>query len=762
MYVGIAALNATEVSQENNSVYPMENPAKLSLNDSDHLHQLGFTTLIKQLYAQNRRAYSDNLKLVMDDEKNFDAELLQILGCLLHPVMNNSAAHDINEEEARRYIRDLIELKKSVKLLNPGEVDPLKMGNLTVKDFEQDRENRVALTNWLTYEDYKKLERRHPLFREQPFLNGNYSKFTFTRFVEVVGGAPSREEYLYYIRWPSSQLMHSLVDLSADGLKVRFDDIYVAFLNLFENISTSKLDTKTDSTQIEPPLLGPGGRSLTEAPINMLKKAILDYFLTKEGAFTQNLSLNLPGIGSKQTGSPLVPSDVVIVPDDQDAKRVLTDVYHTLYPESNADWKVVYGDDGYEYVGSSWTSDYYGIAHRDPAVWRNQNYVCRIWTRHRANIEFMKMYGKTYDEMFPGCTSILVNSVRAVEDQESDFDGDFERIGIAYLQDVIPYMKEYIEEAANNGFFRNDEFYAEKEAELRAMQPVPLEKLKRVKGYRTLAKMARNVRFSYLWDESKTLYYKYPEKLNYNLMRSKVSLERENIALLEAVEAKNDIGMLTNSMRQVNYVVDYLKNICEERPEELPFYISDEDQSAIIFIFQYLLLQRNGVRAVKADGSYGKLTFPALITNEPVRVLTDNEPDFKPARELFKKMLKEFDDEFHTELSNHYQIIIDICENFMISDIPGEGGGYKQVQVKGKADPFGRTHIVIPDAENIEPRFRNVMGLWYLISGSSYESFVGRHGEDALFRGIYDNTLSHVPQLKQVGEDLKHLIRKEA
>lgn len=751
MYVGISALNATEISQEFNTIYTLENPRKISLNNSYHLYQLGFHTLNEKLYAQNYKSYYQGFAKDSHTSE-IDLELLRILGTLLLPLKNNDEYCE-NDDEMFRYVQDLDAKRNSEN----------KIGKLSISDFSQLKDSRVAITNWLSYAEYKKIEKSHPMFNLEKFINGTYGYFTFSNWVMTKGHSgvkhPVRVEERYCLRFPSAKLMHYLLDISANGLKVRLNEIYTAFLNLFETISTSSYDEQSNG--IMPALKSNQKKSfVTLSAINQLKKAILNHFLTKKGAFAQNLAINLPAIGAKQTASALIPEFTIVIGDDRDYKRVISDVLTGLYPDRTQDWRISYGNDGYDYIGWCWTADVYALAHRDPVIWSGQNFPCIAWSRHKANIELKKLTGQSYDELFPGCKSISINSAQMVKDQESDVDGDWLCAIFPYMQDTVFLIKEYIEEAKDNGFYKDESYYVPILAALNEEPILNQEKISRYENYKLFSNMTRNVKFSYLMGEAESLYHSYSDKLVYDLTNSKVSLRQEVVALLEGTEAKKDIGFLTNSCTMMTLTTNLLKKSIENDPTRFTFVITNEDETAITFIFQYLLLQRNGVRAVKADGSFGKLTFNAIITNSYIRTLTDNDPVYKPARDLFRQLLNEYDDECGTNLKKYYKVVIDICDKFMISDQPDWGGGYIR-KALDKPDSYGRMEIIQLDrnGKNISPWFRDFLGLFHLIVGSSYTTFARIHGEDAIFKGVYNETLLKIPMLKYVGTDVQSLVK---
>lgn len=776
LYVGLISIAATEIGQEFNNTYSLDNPRKFSLNNCDHMQQLGFDSLYESVYDENLKSFGSG---VYNDVRlsEINSELLKILGCLMHPV-SVSTDKFVDRKHLFKYIEDIKDNDR-----------------LNLSDFQQDFGNVVKIANWIRYSDYQDMIRTHPLYTNDKFANGAYGQFVFTDKQTVRdrnGKLQDRDiKFEYHLRFPTRKLLNSMADISCDGMRARFNDIYTCYMSLFQQLSTAMVGTDgslVTNGQYQTPV--------RTALINKLKSKIIDHFMTKKGQFAVNSALNLSAIGSKQIGSPLVPWHVVVIPNKANYRKVVQPLMEKTYNDLDLEQDYVWQAprrSGRDY--DKWSldncaqfKDVYGYCHRDPVLWRQQNYWCQIWSLERANHEFLKMYGYTYEELFPGSEAIMLNSVRMVIDQESDIDGDWVCVGIPpQYPHIVKNIKDYIEESNHNGFFQPEDHYEDLKVEYKKQGiEEHTEKYQRLDKYKVLSAIASKPRFEYLKDEMGDLYRKYPDELFYDLSNSVVGIDIRNDALLDSAEAKKDIGYLTTSMRYFTYVLNYLKDLGLRNPDKY-MGITDELEIMTTFVFQYMLVQREAVRAVKADGSYGKLTIDAIIKNDEVKVpMQDGSVEYERARDLFRDMLMNFDDDYGTQFAwqqrltgddkadlvnmhknkifDVYELIIHICENFMImpQDVLEDGGGYVRTYT-----PEGYENIILDrgypgvEAQHISKDFKDLKGVLHMVIGNSYKQFVQCFSEVSLFNGIYSGVLNKVPLLKKVGKDISSLIERK-
>ena len=715
-WIGIIPLKATEVAQEYNQVKSDSDLRKFSKMNYSLYNILGLIELSKALEEENRIRMSNSIT----------NELLKIRESLL--LEKDQVT--VNED-----LRNLTDLYRN-------NADLFRM--FEAKSF--------AYKDFLNREEYHELK-NFPLFKKPEFEKGFYLNLLYE---VIVDKKPTYKAY--QLRFPERKFLLSLID-DLGGGRVKLSPILNAYLGVFENLCTAFID----NTPGRYPILR--DKNGIRSPVaywriqNRLLEAIDEELEGKEGEFVINTSINTYAIASKQVSCIRLPYNATVVANDRNYKVIMSKVFKSLFPDRVQDWdcepiKNEYGNiTGYTKLGWCWTEEYYTIAHRDPIVMAKQNQnIMRMYSKHAANIMYLEKWGEAFSTLHPGSKAIYINSVFMVADVESDVDGDYLALLITVKPETQKIMKEAYLKIKDMAYYHdNDSFEAQ-----------------------MLNKYYSYTRFNYLVEEASNLVVKLPEKL---------TLEYEGVdekgewtswfkhqslteANFEASRNKMDIGVLTTSLWQVVHLFNYLEAYKEENALLYPKLVlpTEEEKYAIMFIFEYLLLQRNGVRAMKAESNFGKITFNALMKNSVIKVksFVNNEAGNTTeiyAFDLFQQMLDDYKKESGQDLSFVIPVLQNIKHNFMISNGKGTGGGFAQgpngIAFIGDKDKYGK---LLVSNFPIDPRYKDFLGLFYTIHGTSNKAFVSQFGEVALLNGIKTGVLDGIPSLKYINEDLKMLL----
>ena len=639
-WVGVITVEPTEASQEFNKTR-LEDERSFSKINYALYGSLGFYDLNTALAKESSIINSQSSEL-MD-------ELFKIayVHSSVYPCMLDTAKR---KETAVRH--DMLLTGTGVKNLSPMY---LQDSNL----FSTGAFDKYSLKSYITFEEYQYLLDKYPLFNDPKFTSGFYINCSLGLTRSQAKIHKDLGEVTQSIYFPPKSVLLNMFEMIGEN-NVRINGLLGAYLSVFESLAVSRYGNANNVYTSNIQLVNKGKsdifRSFNDMNGKILKQT-KNMLFGKEGLLNQSTNIAIPRIMSKQLTSINCPYDVAIVGKNADFKRIVSKIFKSIYPNREQDWETpVYDTETKQMTtpGWCWTEDVYGISIREPNLFSKQNLnVKQIWSSYRADIEFIKLYGISFHVMHPGSKGIYLNPVFVVFNLEGDVDGDNIYLGMPYTADSQRELLKVYDQIKNNAFFNKDNF-------------------------NPIANYVRNTflvpSLKYLLDEAKNLNFELDElKVGYSTIKFSDSLSCNFMAS----ENKFDIGPLTTS----NWTVDKFLSFYETNYERLlnKGYIIPEftskNQYELMFIFQYLLAQQNGVRAMKDSGSYSKLTLDALVIDKQ---FNENEPT---ARQLFVQLINEYKDDnekhnIHVDFTDTVNKFFQIMDNLFISVGQFKGFGF--------------------------------------------------------------------------------------
>ncbi len=716
-WVGIVALSPTEVSQEYNRSRTEEersfSKANYALNNS-----LGFDNLNEALSIESN--------LFTNKSNDYRNELFKIakIHASARPMLPDT-------EKAKELVVKHDSLIAGITNLNSEYAK--ERSDFNVYGFDS-----YSFRSYITHEEYKKIITSYPLFVSPVFENGFVINCTL--------GMDRKQSQQYQgtvyhtIYFPKREILMNMFEIIGDN-SVKMNSLLTAYIGVFESLAVSRIGVAPGYNNNSPiQLVGKTGekKPLTFATINgKILNAIDSLLFDKQGIINQITNIAVPRLMSKQVTDIDCPYDVAIIGNNRDYKKIVSRVLETKFPDREQDWTTpVFNKETREFTkpGWCWLEEVYGFAVREPNLFSKQNLNAKLlWSSYKADIEYKKNLGMTFHQKHPGSKGIYLNSVFVTFNLEGDVDGDVIFLGVPYTEKAQVALADVYEQIKEMKFFdKNNE--NEEAKFVRQTYLVPSLK--------------------YLLDES--------ENLNFELDKLKIGYSRirfnDSIAAnFDAAGNKENIGFLTVSLWQVSLFIDFYMfnyNRLVAKGYEIP-ELSKKDKYELLFIFQYLLAQQNGVRAMKDDGSYGKITIDILVTNK--------EPSNSnlPARLLFENLIDEYKEENKKE-----NISIDfsgsVAKLFMIFDklfvshsvfrgfgymtsLDGDVFSYKSSKwaSESRFDEKGNnTHVDCTD--RYDQYFIDFQACFLLINGRNAEEFISKFGYEKTLNSLDFRTKPHM------------------
>lgn len=716
-WVGLVAISPTEVSQEFNKSR-FEDERSFGKTNYALNNLLGFDDLNKALSAESN--------IHNNKSTEYRNELFKIakIHSSFRPIL---ADDDRKKKKAASHDK----LLKGLYNITPHYFRP-DNNVFDLKDVE-----KYGLRDFLTYDEYTKLIKTYPLFTNKQFVNGFYincSLIPDKKQMPFYKGYGSIQHTLYF---PKRDILMGMFEMIGDN-NVRINGLLNAYISIFETLAVSRISDGqlvNKSKGNVHSLSTINGRILNE---------VNDLLFDKEGIFNQITNIAIPRFMSKQLTSIDCPYDVAIIANNRQYKKIVSKIFKELYPDEEQDWTPPVRDRAGELVTESgwcWTRDVYGTAIREPNLFSKQNLnIKQLWSSYKADIEFKAKLGITFMQKHPGTKGIHLNPVFVAFNLEGDVDGDTIFVSAPYTIGSQQELAKVYERTKDMKFFDKDN-----------SDPV--------------AKLVRETylvpSLNYLLDEAASL--------NFNLDELSIGYSRIDFidsikANFEASRNKENIGFLTVSLWHVTYFLDFYmfnyERLIEKQGYRLAYDVpelTDKDKYELLFIFQYLLAQQNGVRAMKDDGSYGKITLDALVLNQPL----------EEGGELPQDLLKKLVDEYTADLAGR-NIKVDfipalkkfykILNNLFISTGKRKGFGYA-MSIEGNVFSYRNdewTYEVIDQSKQkkkimtydctlkYDPIFVDFYACFLLINGRNTKVFVDKFGYDQVLQAL---DFEHKPHL---------------
>lgn len=757
-YIVMTSVMGTEISQENNKVSSIQSPTRIPKQDSGLFRNLHFDKLVELLYSEvSISSFED------ESTRENVRELLSIYQLLVTPI-----SQDVNKTDQ--------DLRLTWKMLSSATKPEDSLDTILLKTknkklvFNQESKNRVNLTSLMPISEYQKLVNHHPLLRPTSpttdelfannavvtneeieraklFENGNYIT------VEMQDGKQGIKKYR--IKFPSRRLLMSLVDKNFNGYKVRLDKAFVHFLKLYEDFCTSEFDNTFNTLYFTRDSKNKGKDRIRYASIiSKLRDSILEILLGKKGKFDNALSINSLCVQGKQvTGR--IPYGEAVIGDNKIWNKLTRNYLKMIYPDGE---HPIYGNIEEIFLKNN-LPDFIKeltpicFAHRNPAAFDKQA-LSFVKVRH---IESM---GKKFNETYPLFNGIMLNELMVVRELESDFDGDSVFLFVLASKnsnsEIEAHAKELHDHITSdiNGYYKNYQDTEDPDAVLVNSKLVLKSEVYNYEAKKLLSYYGRQSTFRYLMDESEKVFKAFPDSIRFDLHKAIIPREYKNFAIEEARESKSDVAYLTPSSWKLDDALEYL--LYHKYAHNVDNILLDEkSRFKLLFVFRYILLQLNGTRGIKKTGEYSKITFDKYMSDEKIRKVTNwNEIEMVSARDSFRLMLEEYDEENGTDTVEVIDILESIRDYFMVDKNgefftdPNSGRIYNVI---GKAEKKDSANGI----SRIDKSYRDIVAMYIIVNGRSFEGFVKTFGYQTLFKGILSPT--HLNSTTNAYDGLKRL-----
>lgn len=699
-WIGIVSIEPTEASQEFNKARFEDERSFSKINYALNA-ALGFDDLNEALSAESH--ITNNQSTEIRDE------LFKIA------AIHSSIKPLRDETDAQHILSDK----------HDGLLSKLNVTNLS-GDYANDADifsigsfDKYSLKSYVTFEEYMKLKNEYPLFTNPKFSQGFFINccLGLTREQSALYGSIGEVSQVVY--FPPKSFLLSMFEMIGDN-NVRINGLLNAYISVFESLAVSKYGNSNGDYRSNIQLLNKNDgkifRSFNDINGKILRHTNLMLF-GKEGLLNQDTNIAIPRIMSKQLTCIDCPYDVAIIGKNGDFKKIAEKVFASMYPGRVQDWTTPIYDRETRTsteAGWCWMQEIYGFSIREPNLFSKQNLnIKQIWSSYKADAEYKERYGTSFHQKHPKTKGIYLNPVFVAFNLEGDVDGDNIYMGIPYMQRSQNAMQKVYEEIKDNKFFDS-------------------------KNTNPLANLVRDTylvpSLKYLIDEAENLNFELDTlKIGYSRIRFDESLD----ANFEAAENKTNVGPLTTSEWQVvAFIYFYVKNydLLVSKGYVIP-ELNEKNQYELMFIFQYLLAQLNGVRAMKDDGSYGKLTFDALILNKQ---FNDDEPT---ARVLLTQLIKEYKNDnakhnIHIDFDDSVEKLFKIMDNLFISSGRFKGFGF-MMTYEGKAFKFSdkkwtygqkSSNEYYDCTDRYDPLFIDFYASYLLLFGRDPDMFIEKFG----------------------------------
>lgn len=626
-WVGMVALSPTEVSQEFNKSRSEE---EKSFNKANYglYNSLGFDDLNRALAAESNR--------VVDQYSDYKDELFKIAA--IHSSMMPTLSSDSPKfvvQMAQRHA----DLVQNCVDLTPDYYRGDKAFN--VMDFK-----KYSQRSYINRADYQNLLENYPLFKDHKFAKGfiiNCNLYLNSQQQGLMKKLGYATQTIYF---PSREVLKAMFEIIGDN-NIRISDLLGAYIGVFESLAVCKLANGFDGVnQVQRSLLvnkfGDSTTMMFHQINGKILKAVNDELFYKEGLLNRLTNIAVPRIMSKQLTDIDCPYDVAIVTSDGEYKKIATKYFRNKYPDreiTDVDWHYDFEDGEYKNVGWCWQEDIYCATIREPNLFSKQNLNIKLmWSKYKADLYYKEKLGTYFHVKHPGTKGIYLNPVFVAFNLEGDVDGD--NIFLAIPQSVHAQL----EMAKVFELIKDMKFFDKENPE-------------------TIPKYVRDTYFvpslKYLIDEAENLNFELDKlEIGYSEVKYHESLR----ANFQASRDKENVGLLTVSLWYITYFLDYYMynySIFKTRynvPE-----LTNRNKYEILFVFQYLLAQQNGVRAMKDDGSFGKLTYDSLVLDTKFQNGT-------AARSLLGTLLLEYKAD-NAALGVHIDFDDSISKLFQIFDL---------------------------------------------------------------------------------------------
>lgn len=726
-WVGLVAISPTEVSQE--------------FNKSRFEDERSFG---KTNYALNNLLGFDDLNKALSNESN------------LH---NNQSTEYRNElfkiAKIHSSFRPVVPITSKAKA-KAARHDKLLAGLYNITPSYSQKDNvfdlrsvdKYGLRDFLTYEEYENLIKTYPLFTNKQFVKGFYINCSLTpddKQTPFYKGYGAIEYTLYF---PKRDILMAMFEMIGDN-NVRINGLLSSYISIFETLAVSRLgDPGFGDNPSKNQLINKTNNkthSLNNINGKILNEAN-DLLFDKEGILNQITNIAIPRFMSKQLTSIDCPYDVAIIANNIQYKKIVSKIFDSLYPDEKQDWTTPERDRKGDFVidengdekkgGWCWYKDVYGTAIREPNLFSKQNLnIKQLWSSYKADVEFKAKIGITFMQKHPGTKGIYLNPVFVAFNLEGDVDGDTIFVSAPFTIACQQELFKVYDRIKDMKFF--DKNNTDPVAQLvRETYLVPS--------------------MNYLLDEAENLNFTLDTlKIGY----SKIDFVNSIKANFEASRNKENIGFLTVSLWYVTYFLDFYMFNYEtllEKKYVVP-ELTSQDKYELLFIFQYLLAQQNGVRAMKGDGSYGKITLDSLVINKPL------EEGDEPPQDLLAKLVDEYTADLAkrniaVNLKPALKKFYTILNNLFISTGKNKGFGYA-IGVEGNVfsyrndewtygpiDPAKqKKKIMTYDCtDKYDPFFVDFYACFLLINGRNTKIFVDKFGYDKTLEALDFEHKSHL------------------
>lgn len=709
-WVGIVALSPTEVSQEF-SKSRSEEEKNLSKASYAMNNLLGFDELNAEFSKANNIVIRKNDKLYRELTK---------VAYIYNSVSFMNAVTDFQRSMGHMQMLMTKHIPNVTKLFMNND-----------KYFDTGLSKKLNYVQMITYDEYNLIIQTHPLFTNPKFENGFFIYASLSEDKQLIQkyGNDGLGNSLRTIYFPKREVLKTMFEVIGDN-SIRMTDLLRAFFGVFETLSVSKLS---------------GGRLVSKdgskqqtynMVISHVLKAVNNQMFNKEGLVNQITNIAVPRQMSKLLTDIHCPMDIAIQANDYQYKKAVDKILRLRYPEKTEQefidgWEVEWSNETREYVtlGWCWLEDVYVEVIRHPIIIAKGNLsIKKMWSTHKANIEYKKMYNRSFTEMHPGTKGIYLYSPFVVAMLEGDTDGDIIFLVVPESIEAHNAMINVFNSIKDWAFFKPN-------------------------SDNEIFRMIRDTYFvptmKYLLDEASNLNFKL-DKLEIGY--STIGFDDSFAANFEASSNKENIGMLTVSLWYVTYFLDfYLYNFESlSKRYKLP-EITKKNKYEILFIFQYLLAQQNGVRAMKDSGHYGKITYESLIKDTS---FSDDQPT---ARELFKELVEEYKQEnakesIEIDFTDSVDKLFMIFDRMFISNQVGHGWGFSR-DVDGKVFHYKDSKWSDRDDQvrgwydrtgYHDPLFLDFESSFILINGRNYKTFINKFSYEDLLKTLSFKNKPHL------------------
>jgi hypothetical protein len=572
----------------------------------------------------------------------------------------------------------------------------------------------------------------YPLFNNKIFEKGFIINSSLALTKEQAAHYNTLGNVYHTVYFPKKEILLNMFEVIGDN-NVRINDLLNAYIGVFETLAVSKLGTAIGSDDRSgihlinknDPRIRHGFKTLNGKILNAVNGLLFD----KDGILNQITNIAVPRMMSKQLTDIDCPFDVAIIANNFEYQRNVSKIFKSLYPDREQDWTTPEIDkEGNSIVeaGWCWTEDVYGFCVREPNLFSKQNLNVKVlWSSYKADIEYKKKLGVSFHAKHPGTRGIYLNPVFVAFNLEGDVDGDTIFVGVPYTVDCQNELLNVFNKIKNMAYFdKNNE-----------------------------DEKAKLVRETYLVP---SLVYLLSEAENLNFQLDILSIGYSSISFSESIRAnfdasknKENIGYLTVSLWYVTYFIDFYMfnyNRLAMKGYNIP-ELTSEDQYELLFIFQYLLAQQNGVRAMKDVGAYGKITINSLIEDKE---FSDNEPK---ARALLENLIREYKEEnakeeIFIDFSDSLKKLYKIFDELFISKGKFKGFGYmvspegvtfsfkSSRWTYGEKDNSKRSTIYVNCTDRYDSFFIDFHACFLLINGRDPDPFIAKFGYDKTLQSL--------------------------